>query len=429
MLQRTRAWGRLLLATCLASSCVGVAFAQDDYDYLPQWYAGPLAGLALPDSARNADQGPNLQFVIGAVLAESLAVELNAFGSTLKSNVAGADDDSLLGAGLDLTLGTPAPGNPFFMVGGGAVEQDLGGVKQTNTFGNLGLGVYLPFQFGRELWRLEGRYNIVFNDHPSLPAEELLEDGRINLGVLFTFGELERPESLEAAEAAPDADGDGVPDAIDKCPDTPKWVRPDANGCTPDIDGDGIDEAHDCCPNSPPGTPVDPNGCPPAPEPPAQPQDSLLAPQAAQAPLDEDRDGVADDQDACSHTPTGLEVDEKGCIRPENVTLRNVHFDLESARLTADGFVLLRQVAASMRADPEMRLEISGHADASGSNRYNEKLSVRRAEVVHDFLNYLGIPQGRMVLKAYGETKPVADNKTLEGRATNRRVEFRKLNP
>jgi len=116
-------------------------------------------------------------------------------------------------------------------------------------------------------------------------------------------------------------------------------------------------------------------------------------------------------------------------VRPENITLRNVHFDLESSRLTADGFVLLRQVGAALKADPEMRLEISGHADATGSNRHNEKLSVRRAEVVHDFLNYLGIAQSRMVLKAYGETKPVADNKTLEGRATNRRVEFRKLNP
>ena len=426
-LQGNRARGRLLLAICLASSCVGVAFAQDDDGALPQWYAGPLAGVVLPDSARNADQGSNLQVVIGALLAESLAVELTGFGSTMKSGTPGADDDTLLGGGLDLTLGTPAPGNPIFIVGGGAVEQELGGVSSTNTFGNLGLGVYLPFSFAGELWRLEGRYNVVFNDHPSLPADDLLEDGRINLGILFTFGELEdTAPPVEVAEAAPDADGDGVPDAIDKCPDTPTWVRPDANGCTPDLDGDGVDEAHDCCPASPAGVPVDANGCPPVPEPP--PQESPVV-QAPQAMVDDDRDGVPDGQDACPHTPAGLEVDAKGCVRPENVTLRNVHFALESARLTADGYLLLRQVAAALKADPAMRLEVSGHADNTGSNRYNERLSVRRAETVHDFLNYLGISQARMVLKAYGETKPVADNKTLEGRATNRRVEFRKLNP
>jgi OOP family OmpA-OmpF porin len=201
-------------------------------------------------------------------------------------------------------------------------------------------------------------------------------------------------------------------------------VRPDANGCTPDLDGDGVDEAHDSCPDSPAGVPVDANGCPPAPEPP--PQESLQAPQAA---ADADHDGVPDGEDACPHTPAGLEVDEKGCVRPENVTLRNVHFDLESARLTADGYVLLRQVAAAMKAEPALRLEVSGHADSTGSNRYNEKLSVRRAETVHNFLNYLGIPQARMVLKAYGETKPVADNQTDEGRASNRRVDFRRLNP
>ena len=424
-MQRIRAWGRLLLATCLASSCVGVALAQDEDAALPQWYAGPLAGIVLPDSARNADQGSNLQFVLGAMLAESLAVELNAFGSTLKPDTPGADDDTLLGAGLDLTLGTPAPGNPIFIVGGGAVEQELGGVTSTNTFGNLGLGVYLPFSFAGELWRLEGRYSIVFNDHPSLPADDLLEDGRINLGVLFTFGELEgTAPPIEVAEAAPDADGDGVPDAADRCTDTPSWVRPDANGCTPDLDGDGVDEAHDSCPDSPAGVPVDATGCPPAPEPP--PQESLQAPQAA---ADADHDGVPDGEDACPHTPAGLEVDEKGCVRPENVTLRNVHFDLESARLTADGYVLLRQVAAAMKAEPALRLEVSGHADSTGSSRYNEKLSVRRAETVHNFLNYLGIPQARMALKAYGETKPVADNQAGEGRASNRRVEFRRLNP
>lgn len=419
---RISVWVRPLLAACLAICCVGVAQAQDDEFPIPEWYIGVLGGMALPDAARNADAGPNGQLVLGATLAEALAVELNAFGSTLGSSTAGADDQSLAGGGLDLTLGLAAPGNPFFMFGGGAVSQEIAGQKDTASFGNLGFGVYLPFSLAGELWRLEGRYNVVFTNHPALPDEDLLEDGRVNLGVVFTFGERGAVEAFEEPEPAPDADGDGVPDATDKCPDTPRWVRPDANGCTPDSDGDGVPEDKDQCPGTPPGTAVDGTGCEPKPE----PEPVTQAPVGAAA-ADEDGDGVPDERDACPGTTPGLAVDEKGCVKPEEIVLRNVHFDLESSRLTGDGFMLLRQIATAMRADPNMRLEISGHADSTGSRGYNEKISVERAEVVHDFLNYLGIGQDRMRLKAYGELKPVADNKTDEGRAFNRRVEFRRL--
>lgn len=422
-MHRIFAWGRPLLAVCLATFCVGVAQAQaDDYETLPEWYVGVLGGVVLPDAARNADQGVNAEFILGGVLAESLAVELNGFGGSLPSSIDGVDDQSLVGGGLDLTLGTPAPGNPIFMFGGGAISQEIAGQKQTSTFGNLGLGVYLPFSLAGELWRLEGRYNVVFNDHPALPDEELLEDGRVNLGVLFTFGDRAAPvEAYEEPEAAPDADGDGIPDAMDKCADTPRWIRPDANGCTPDTDGDGIAEDLDSCPATPPGTAVDPRGCPPSAE-----SQSLAATQAPES-ADADGDGVPDHRDACPGTTAGLAVDGKGCVKPEEIVLRNVHFDLESSRLTADGFMLLRQIAMALSANPDMRLEVSGHADATGSRGYNEKISVERAEVVRDFLNYLGISESRMHLKAYGELKPIADNKTDEGRAFNRRVEFRRL--
>jgi OOP family OmpA-OmpF porin len=416
-LYRIRPWGRLLLATCLAASSAGTAVAQNyDDSPLPDWYVGPLLGVMLPDSARNTDAGPNLQFVAGAALADSMYLEGTVFGG----------DDSMAGAGIDLTLGTAAPGNPFFMVGAGAVSHEIGGSKETTGFGNLGFGVYLPITtVPNLLWRAEFRYNLLFDGHPSLPSENMLEDGRINLGVLWTFGEsrAQAIEAVEAAETAPDADGDGVPDARDKCPDTPRWVRADENGCAPDSDGDGVDEPRDSCPDSPAGVPVDANGCPVSEktETKAEPETVL-----DRGP-DRDSDGVPDSLDACPHTAGALPVDERGCVRPEAIQLRNVHFDLESTRLTGDGFLLLRQIAATLRAYPEMRIEISGHADASGSNKYNEKLSVRRAEIVHDFLHYLGIAESRMDLKAYGEGRPVADNKTDEGRAMNRRVEFKEL--
>ena len=422
-MRRTYGSVRLLAATFLAVLSIGSAIAQDeDYETLPEWYAGPFGGLTFGDSARNTDQGINLQVVGGAVVAESLALELNLFGSKLPSSVAGVDDTSLTGGGLSLALGTPAPGNPFFLLGAGGVSQDIAATKKTSMFGELGMGLYLPFSVAGELWRLEGRYALISNDHPAAPAEELFEDGRVNLGVLFTFGEI-APDvvPLEEPVLAPDSDADGVPDAQDKCPDTPRWVRPDANGCSPDSDGDGVDEARDSCPDTAAGTPVDANGCPVTPGAPAT---GILPAQAAG---DDDRDGVADAQDACPNTTPRMDIDEKGCLKPETVSLRNVHFDLDSARLTGDGYILLRQVGASLKADPAMRLEVSGHADASGGDRYNTKLARQRAEVVRDFLHYMGIDESRLQVRSYGESQPVRENTSPEGRAMNRRVEFKRL--
>jgi OmpA-OmpF porin, OOP family len=405
----------------------GSAGAQDTGDQpLPAWYLGPLVGYMSPDSARDADQGINGAFILGISLVDSLYLEGQFFGTQLTRESDSDLEDYIFGGGLDLTLGTAAPGNPFFVIGGGAAQQDLASFKRTSGFGNLGLGVYLPFSFGGELWRLEGRYSVIFNDHPALAAEELLEDGRINLGVLFTYGEQAREAEEPAEVFAPppppitDSDGDGIADGVDKCPDTPRWVRPDANGCVPDTDGDGIDETKDCCPATPAGTNVDAAGCEPVPAP--------VAPTTTfTPPVDEDKDGVVDGQDACPHTVPRFDVDDRGCIKPETVRLSNVHFDLESSRLTADAYSLLRSVAASMKEQPGMKIEVGGHADATGGDKFNRDLSLERAQVVRDFLTYAGVPPQQLTVKGYGESAPLKDNVSPEGRAANRRVEFRRL--
>ena len=244
--------------------------------------------------------------------------------------------------------------------------------------------------------------------------DDLIEDIRINLGVLFAFGRKPPEPPPPPPEPVADADADGVADASDRCPETPRWVRPDANGCAPDSDGDGVDETRDDCPNTPAGSAVDDTGCEPKAEPAAAPL----------APTDEDSDGIADTADACPHTVPKFGVDEKGCVIPENVTLHNVHFDTNSWRLTADGYTLLRSVAASLKAAPEVTLEVAGHADASGPKRPNQELSLQRAEVVRDFLTYLGIDAARFTVKAHGEDRPLNDNKSKETRSFNRRVQF-----
>lgn len=114
-------------------------------------------------------------------------------------------------------------------------------------------------------------------------------------------------------------------------------------------------------------------------------------------------------------------------VIPENVIIDSAYFSSSSSSLTADGYELLRSVAAAMKAQPGMRLEIEGHADASGRPAMNQKLSVDRAEVVHGYLLHLGIAASRLTAKGYGATRPVNDNSTLELRSYNRRVQFRRI--
>lgn len=104
-----------------------------------------------------------------------------------------------------------------------------------------------------------------------------------------------------------------------------------------------------------------------------------------------------------------------------------VYFPSSSTSLTADGYEQLRAVAAALQAEPGLRLEIEGHSDTSAAARTNEPLSQQRAEVVREFLVNLGIAPERLVAKGYGAWRPVNDNQTLEQRASNRRVQFRRL--
>jgi len=125
-------------------------------------------------------------------------------------------------------------------------------------------------------------------------------------------------------------------------------------------------------------------------------------------------------------------MDEDGCPdeRPieQRLILKGVHFESGSAALTPDSYAVLDQVVRSLMAYPEVRVEIRGYTDSVGSWEYNLKLSQKRAEAVKQYLVNSGIDPNRLVAKGYGEADPIASNKTAEGRAQNRRIEFRRLN-
>ncbi len=101
-----------------------------------------------------------------------------------------------------------------------------------------------------------------------------------------------------------------------------------------------------------------------------------------------------------------------------------VEFESDSDVITAAGRALLDEVAVALRQFPDVRVEIGGHTDDTGSEEYNLDLSRRRAEAVLAYLLDQGEGTERFVVVGYGEGVPVADNATAEGRARNRRIEF-----
>lgn len=215
-------------------------------------------------------------------------------------------------------------------------------------------------------------------------------------------------QAVDATGCPVDTDKDGVIDANDRCANTPAGTRVDATGCPVDSDGDGVTDASDRCPNTPAGAKVDGQGCPET---------------------DSDGDGVLDSADRCPDTPKGMLVGPNGCLvlfveGKKNVVLEGVNFIVNRAELTIDAKKILDFVAQSLNANPEVTFEIQGHASSEGSDSYNLRLSERRAASVRAYLQSKGVAEARMTSKGYGETQPIADNATEDGRKQNRRVEL-----
>jgi outer membrane protein OmpA-like peptidoglycan-associated protein len=103
-----------------------------------------------------------------------------------------------------------------------------------------------------------------------------------------------------------------------------------------------------------------------------------------------------------------------------------IYFDLNKANISPTAAKALDQNGMILKKNPKIKVEIGGHTDPAGSDKANQILSEKRAlsakKYVQDKFN---IPDDQMIIKGYGKTKPIADNRTKEGRAKNRRVEFR----
>jgi len=134
---------------------------------------------------------------------------------------------------------------------------------------------------------------------------------------------------------------------------------------------------------------------------------------------DADNDGVCDEADKCPGTPAGVKVDKVGC--PLEQTLKLL-FDFDSAELRPESINELERLVKFMGDVPFATALIEGHTDSKGSDAYNMTLSDRRAKSVFDYLTSRGVDPARLSSIGKGESAPIADNATEEGRQENRRV-------
>jgi OmpA-OmpF porin, OOP family len=221
-------------------------------------------------------------------------------------------------------------------------------------------------------------------------------------------GEKADPEGC--SESQKDDDKDTVMNLADRCPSTAEGEKVDQHGCGPaqlDADSDGVADAQDQCPNTVIGELVDPRGCG----------------------RDHDGDKVADVADRCPNTPNGQAVDENGCPilfqqGARTVTLQGVTFATGKATLTPESEARLQDVAKQLQASPEVRVQVAGFTDNTGSRSTNIKISQKRAVAVEKFLEQNGVSPAQLSAKGFGPDRPVASNKTAAGRAKNRRVEL-----
>ncbi len=334
---------KLPLIAGLAVAVSGTAMAGDDVVRGP--YIAPMGGYHVWDEERNLEDSSGTYGIgLGYQFNSKYSAEFVYGRQNSETDPGNADVDGHVRR-LDIIKHFSNRGRvqPFMLLGGGELDLDASGASSNDeSFVNFG-----------------GGYRVNFNDNLSLrwdaravrSLDENNTEFATNLALIYVFGEKVRtappppPPPAPAPKAMPgDADGDGVLDDVDRCPDTPRNLRVDARGCP------------------------------------------ILVKQ-------------------------GVEVD------------LNVNFEFDKAVVLPQYYPRIEAVADFMKKYPGTSTTLEGHTDSTGPDAYNQGLSERRANAVRDiFINKFGIAPKRLQAVGYGESRPIADNGTKDGRAQNRRT-------
>tara|TARA_A100001011_G_scaffold195540_1_gene203883 strand:- start:3905 stop:5242 length:1338 start_codon:yes stop_codon:yes gene_type:complete len=233
---------------------------------------------------------------------------------------------------------------------------------------------------------------------------------------------------LKEFNGCPDTDGDGIPDTKDRCPE--EAGSEELQGC-PDADGDGIADIDDECPNL--AGSAEMNGCPDT-DGDGVADNTDRCPEVIGDPSnggcpwsDSDGDGVPDKDDNCPDVAGVLE--NSGCPSEPTELINFINsidniilFKASSSKLDTGDKMTLDKLVELLGQYETASIIIEGHASSDGSESYNQKLSEKRAAAVRAYLLEKGIADNRLSTIGYGESKPVGNNNTVKGRANNRRV-------
>ncbi len=429
-------------------------------------YAGQVA-MQLGRSERYfgaTSLGQELNFAAAAgvrVLSKRLVIGPEVFGSTV-------------------VVSDPATGNTSGVTENTAAQTSLEAMLGAHyTVGSLRFGAAGGGGVSRGLGSPERRWIASFEFVPSATADA---DGD---GILDKDDACPRAFGLKNADITKngcpeDRDGDGIFDTVDACPMVAGVASQDAkkNGCPEDRDGDGILDKDDACPMVAGSANDDPrkNGCPADKD-----GDGVLDkddacidavglktsdPKTNGCPADKDGDGIFDKDDACvdvkgiasdkaqfNGCPVDIDADsiqndKDACPREAGKAnadpakngcptayvsggviniLEQVKFKTASAEILAgkDTEDVLQAVLGVLTSHPEIKkLNVEGHTDNKGAAAMNKTLSANRAASVVKWLVGHGIDAARLASAGYGPERPLADNKTEDGRRQNRRVEF-----
>jgi len=382
---------RAIRACSAALLAVGFAVTSLQAEEVGKNYVDFLGSGVWADSDRNLDDGlAGGGIRLGRAFSDRWNLELAGSYLTLDrdKSVSRSQDwrQGALGVNALAVFNRGGGFQPYLLAGVGGTSSKYD-TKQSreNLYGDLGLGAIVPIFSNKGrlraevLYRVEDNVRYVPNQNTGRNPGDTYAAGDVilNIGFGIPFGAVAAP--VAAAVVAPlflDGDGDGVEDSKDKCPGTPKGAPVDAVGCEFDSDGDG----------------------------------------------------VVDSRDQCPGTPAGVKVDSIGC--PPEIVLEKVYFKFDSAELAPNAESVLDEnitkgQSVKLLQNPDIRIEVAGHTDSVGNDAYNLALSERRANTVRDYLIKKGVPADRLTAKGYGETEPVADNSTEEGRSLNRRVGLR----
>ena len=397
----------------------------DDELFDNRWYLEPAVGLVFSD-AKDFDNGYYFSGALGKPLSQYFGFDVEGSYSRLNvRDLPDSEDYKRLTYGVNgLVYLWRGDWQPYLTIG--ANGHRIKFIDETLNGWGWGGGAGIMRSMGsRFALDLRVKYNVDLINQEGLVLNNKFYIWTASAGLLFKLGEWPAdsdgdgvPDRLDKCPNTPhgvqvdkdgcplDSDGDGVPDYLDKCPGTPHGVLVDKDGCPLDSDGDGVPDRLDKCPGTPPGVAVDRDGCP----------------------LDSDHDGVPDYLDKCPNTLKGLQVDEHGCpVKAQTLPLDGVHFEFDKDRLTPDSRTILDHVYETLKDSPGLRYEIAGHTCNLGKAAYNMSLSQRRANSVREYLISKGIPAGQISAKGYGFTQPRVPNDTEPHRELNRRVELRIL--